>query len=561
MLELKNLSYCVRNEDGTDLTILNNISLTIEDNKLVVFTGPNGGGKTTLARAIMGLIRPTSGQIFYNGRDITDLGITERARLGICYGFQQPPRFKGMRVRDLLCIAAGNEKLPQSVCCDYLTQVGLCANDYLEREVDTSLSGGEVKRIEIATVLARKGSMLLFENRKPALICGVLPPDRNIQRTAQQARSHYDYHFPSGTHHRPGRRNRCNRRRLHPPSRRPGNHPPPDPVQHNGRLRPRKGVLHQMSELDKQIDALDAVDAQLLEKIADLVGKPVGALNIRKNGGCAARTSTEHIKIDPRTDGHAGIDIHILPGTKGETCHIPVVMTKTDLTDAVYNDFYVGEDCDVTIVAGCGIHNNGCGKTQHDGIHTFHIGKNSRVHYIEKHYGEGDGNGQNVMNPQTVVYLAEGASMQMDTAQIGGIDSTKRYTRFECADRAEAVVMERLLTHGSQSAHSDMDIVLNGKDAKGRVTSRSVAKGASRQVFHPNLVGNSACFGHVQCDSIIMDEAHVESIPALTANNTDAQLIHEAAIGKIAGDQLIKLMTLGLTEEEAEERILKGFLA
>ena len=183
------------------------------------------------------------------------------------------------------------------------------------------------------------------------------------------------------------------------------------------------------------------------------------------------------------------------------------------------------------------------------------------MHYIEKHYGEGDGNGQNVMNPQTVVYLAEGASMQMDTAQIGGIDSTKRYTRFECADRAEAVVMERLLTHGSQSAHSDMDIVLNGKDAKGRVTSRSVAKGASRQVFHPNLVGNSACFGHVQCDSIIMDEAHVESIPALTANNTDAQLIHEAAIGKIAGDQLIKLMTLGLTEEEAEERILKGFLA
>ena len=163
MLELKNLSYCVRNEDGTDLTILNNISLTIEDNKLVVFTGPNGGGKTTLARAIMGLIRPTSGQIFYNGRDITDLGITERARLGICYGFQQPPRFKGMRVRDLLCIAAGNEKLPQSVCCDYLTQVGLCANDYLEREVDTSLSGGEVKRIEIATVLARKGSMLLFD--------------------------------------------------------------------------------------------------------------------------------------------------------------------------------------------------------------------------------------------------------------------------------------------------------------------------------------------------------------------------------------------------------------
>ena len=316
-----------------------------------------------------------------------------------------------------------------------------------------------------------------------------------------------------------------------------------------------------MSELTKDFNTLDEVDAELLEKIADMLGKPVGAFNIRKNGGCAARESTEHIKIDSRTDGHQGIDIHILPGTKGETCHIPVVMTQSNLTDAVYNDLYVGENCDVTIVAGCGIHNNGCGTAQHDGIHTFHIGKNSRVHYIEKHYGEGDGNGQNIMNPQTIVYLDEGATMQMDTAQIAGIDSTKRYTRFECAARSEAIITERLLTHGRQLAHSDMDIVLNGEDAKGRVTSRSVAKGTSQQVFHPNLVGNSACFGHVQCDSIIMDEAHVESIPALTANNTDAQLIHEAAIGKIAGDQLLKLMTLGLTEEEAEERILKGFLA
>lgn len=316
-----------------------------------------------------------------------------------------------------------------------------------------------------------------------------------------------------------------------------------------------------MSELTKELNTIDEVDARLLEKISDMLGKPVGAFNIRKNGGCAARESTEHIKIDPRTDGHQGIDIHILSGTRGETCHIPVVMTKTDLTDAVYNDFYVGENCDVTIVAGCGIHNSGCGKTQHDGIHTFHIGKNSRVHYIEKHYGEGDGNGQNVMNPQTIVHLEEGASIHMDTSQIGGIDSTKRYTRFECADRSEAIVTERLLTHGAQTAASDMDIILNGADSKGRVTSRSVAKENSSQVFHPTVVGNNACFGHVQCDSIIMDNAHVQSIPALTANNTDAQLIHEAAIGKIAGDQLLKLMTLGLTEEEAEERILKGFLA
>ena len=162
MLELKNLSYCVRNEDGTDLTILNNISLTIEDNKLVVFTGPNGGGKTTLARAIMGLIRPTSGQIFYNGRDITDLGITERARLGIGYGFQQPARFKGMKVKKLLDIAAG-KKLPMLACNEYLSKVGLCSASYLTREVDKSLSGGEVKRIEIATILARDPKLAIYD--------------------------------------------------------------------------------------------------------------------------------------------------------------------------------------------------------------------------------------------------------------------------------------------------------------------------------------------------------------------------------------------------------------
>ena len=315
-----------------------------------------------------------------------------------------------------------------------------------------------------------------------------------------------------------------------------------------------------MNKLTQELNTIDEIDAELLEKIADMLGKPAGAINIRKNGGCAVRTSTEHIKIDSRTDGHEGIDIRILDGTRGETCHIPVVMTS-NITDAVYNDFYIGEDCDVTIVAGCGIHNSGCGTSQHDGIHTFHVGKNSRVHYVEKHYGEGNGEGTNIMNPQTIVYLDEGASIHMDTAQIAGIDSTKRYTRFECAEGSEAVVTERLLTHGNQSAHSDMDLVLNGADSKCRVISRSVAKGTSVQVFHPNVIGNNACFGHVQCDSIIMDQGRVESIPAITANNTDAQLIHEAAIGKIAGDQLLKLMTLGLTEEEAEDRILKGFLA
>ena len=290
------------------------------------------------------------------------------------------------------------------------------------------------------------------------------------------------------------------------------------------------------------------VDRELLEKIADLIGKPVGAFNIRKDCGCDGRQSTEHIKIDDRTDGHAGIDIHILDGTKGETCHIPVIITKTGVEETVYNDFYIGEDCDVEIVAGCG-------------IHTFHVGRNSHVHYSEKHYAEGDGKGEKVMNPQTIVYLEEGASIQMDTVQIRGVDSTKRYTKIVCGKGAEAVITERLLTHGTQTADSDMVIELNGEDAKGRVISRSVAQDQSSQVFRPCVVGNARCFGHVQCDSIIMGQAKISSVPEIAANDTEAQLIHEAAIGKIAGDQLLKLETLGLTEEEAEDRILKGFLA
>ena len=303
------------------------------------------------------------------------------------------------------------------------------------------------------------------------------------------------------------------------------------------------------------------VDRELLEKIADLIGKPVGAFNIRKDCGCDGRVSTEHIKIDDRTDGHAGIDIRILDGTKGETCHIPVIITKSGVEETVYNDFYIGGDCDVEIVAGCGIHNCGDQESRHDGIHTFHVGKNSHVHYSEKHYAEGDGRGEKIMNPQTIVYLEEGASIQMDTVQIRGVDFTKRYTKIVCGKGAEAVITERLLTHGRQVADSDMVIELNGEDAKGRVISRSVAQDESSQVFRPCVVGNAKCFGHVQCDSIIMGQAKISSVPEIAANDTEAQLIHEAAIGKIAGDQLLKLETLGLTEEEAEDRILKGFLA
>lgn len=303
------------------------------------------------------------------------------------------------------------------------------------------------------------------------------------------------------------------------------------------------------------------VDRELLEKIADLIGKPVGAFNIRKDTGCDGRQSTEHIKIDSRTDGKSGIDIRILDGTVGETCHIPVLITKSGIEETVYNDFYIGENCNVDIVAGCGIHNCGDQTSRHDGIHTFHVGKNSHVHYTEKHYAEGDGKGDKIFNPQTIVYLEEGASIQMDTTQIRGVDSTKRYTKIICGKGAEAIVTERLLTHGTQLAESDMEIVLDGEDAKGRVISRSVAQDQSSQVFYPRMVGNAKCFGHVQCDSIIMGDARIRSIPEITANCTEAQLIHEAAIGKIAGDQLLKLETLGLTEEEAEDCILKGFLA
>ena len=304
------------------------------------------------------------------------------------------------------------------------------------------------------------------------------------------------------------------------------------------------------------------IDAKLLEKIADLTGKPVGAFNIRKDSGCEARQSTEHIEITPKTD-KPGIDIRIKDGTKDEVCHIPVIISKSGLSEMVYNDFFVGDNCDVEIIAGCGIHNSGCDESRHDGVHTFYIGKNSRVHYAEKHYGEvTDGEtGKNVMNPQTIVYLGEGSTMQMDTVQIRGIDSTKRFTKFVCEAGSEVVVTERLLTHGKQIAESDMEIRLNGKDARGRVISRSVAQDASEQVFYPRMVGNAECFGHVQCDSIIMGDARIKSVPAIEALSPDAQLIHEAAIGKIAGDQLLKLETLGLTHEEAEETILKGFLA
>ena len=308
-------------------------------------------------------------------------------------------------------------------------------------------------------------------------------------------------------------------------------------------------------------ETLNSVDTALLERIADMPeGKAPGAVNIRKDSGCASRVTTEDVDIRSKTD-KPGIDILIRAGAKKAVCHIPVIITKSGLTETVYNDFYIGEGAECTIIAGCGIHNCGEDESRHDGVHTFHIGKGAKVTYVEKHYGEGDGGGKRNMNPRTVAYLEAGAFLKMDTSQIKGIDSTRRDTTIVCGPGAETVVTERLQTHGEQEAVSNMEIVLDGDDARGRVISRSVAQERSKQVFYPKMTGNARCFGHVQCDSIIMDAARISSIPAIVANSTDAELIHEAAIGKIAGDQLLKLQTLGLTREEAEERILKGFLA
>jgi Fe-S cluster assembly scaffold protein SufB len=306
---------------------------------------------------------------------------------------------------------------------------------------------------------------------------------------------------------------------------------------------------------------LNAVDTALLEVIADMPGgKAPGAVNIRKDSGCAERLTTEDVDIQTKTD-KPGIDIYIKAGAKNAMCHIPVIITQSGLTETVYNDFYVGEGAECTIIAGCGIHNCGEDESRHDGVHTFHIERGAKVTYVEKHYGEGDGGGARNMNPRTVAFLEEGAFLKMDTSQIKGIDSTRRDTTIVCGAAAETVVTERLQTHGSQQAVSSMEIVLDGDDAKGRVISRSVAQEQSVQTFYPKMTGNARCFGHVQCDSIIMGQSKISSIPAIVANSTEAELIHEAAIGRIAGDQLLKLETLGLTREEAEERILRGFLA
>lgn len=304
---------------------------------------------------------------------------------------------------------------------------------------------------------------------------------------------------------------------------------------------------------------IDEIGKSLLKEVADLDALPVGAYNVRVNGESSERNTTANIDIVSKTD-KSGIDIIIKPGTKNESVHIPVILSQSGMKEMVYNDFYVGEDCDVTIVAGCGIHNCGGGDSAHDGLHRFFVGKNAKVRYVEKHYGEGDGRGKRVMNPTTEVHLEEGASMVLEATQISGIDDTLRKTIATLAENATLEVQEKVLTTGEQNAVSEFVADLNGAGSSCNIVSRTVARDKSTQHFSSTLNGNAACSGHTECDSIIMDSAKVSASPQLTAANVDASLIHEAAIGKIAGEQLLKLMTLGLTEQEAEERIVSGFL-
>ena len=304
---------------------------------------------------------------------------------------------------------------------------------------------------------------------------------------------------------------------------------------------------------------LDEIQKRLIAEVADLHEVPEGAYNLRANGETAGRNTTANIDISSKED-KSGIIVRVKPGTKHESVHIPVVLSKSGIKETVYNDFYFGEGCDVVIVAGWGIDNCVNQDSEHDGLHRFFIEKNARIKYIEKHYGAGDGEGKRILNPGTEVYMDENSVMEMEMVQIKGVDSTIRDTKAELAAGAKLLVRERLMTHGNQTAVSNNEVVLNGKDASADVVSRSVAKDTSYQKFDSKITGNAPCSGHTECDAIIMDKARILAIPQLEANDLDSSLIHEAAIGKIAGEQIIKLMTLGLTEAEAEEQIVNGFL-
>lgn len=307
------------------------------------------------------------------------------------------------------------------------------------------------------------------------------------------------------------------------------------------------------------MEVLNNIDENLLNEISNLEDIKKGAYNIRKNGQGVERKITENVNIITKTD-KPGIDIYVKENAKYEIVHIPVILTESGLNDLVYNDFYIGKNASVTIIAGCGIHNDHHKDSQHDGIHRFFLEEGAKVKYIEKHYGEGSGEGKRILNPVTEVYLKEGSNLEMQSSQIKGVDSTIRETKGVLDANTNFVVTEKIMTHGNQFAKTIFDVELNGENASTHVTSRSVATENSEQAFVSKIYGNSKCFAHSECDAIIKDNAKVIATPEITANDVDANLIHEAAIGKIAGEQLTKLMTLGLSEKEAEEHIINGFL-
>ena len=307
------------------------------------------------------------------------------------------------------------------------------------------------------------------------------------------------------------------------------------------------------------MEKMDRTDEQLLETIADLHGIPEGSFNIRKNGKLLARNSDTDIEIVSKTDKD-GIDIIVKPNVKNKSVHIPVLLTVGDFQDTVYNDFFIGENSDVTIVAGCGIHNDTCGNAEHDGVHTFYVGKNAKVRYIERHYANGNGTGKKVFDPVTKIWLKENSQFILESTQLGGVTYTDRKTYATVGKNAQLFVKEKILTDGEEKAITDFKVKLTGKNSRADIVSRSVAKGKSLQQFKSDMIGKNECFGHVECDGIVLDGARIISTPKIDAVSPEASLVHEAAVGKIAGEQLLKLMSLGLTEQEAEDAVIKGFL-